>query len=180
MLIVEGIDGTGKTSIVSRLKDFGMNTVFYDYDPLAYDLIKKYKNINIVKNGVSDRSFISELTYGNVVRGHSRLTEDDYKILLDFYASLGTDVIYLKANLRTLLERRQDDQADLELLYKFFEPLAESYDKAIQIAKQYLPVHEYDTADTTVDKILDSLKKRKVIRIGTGNNLKGTGNGKTV
>lgn len=84
MIIVEGIDGTGKTSVVLELKKLGMNTVFYDYDPITQDINSKYRNIDIAsaKNGASDHSFISEITYGSVVRNHSRLTLDEYKSLV--------------------------------------------------------------------------------------------------
>jgi hypothetical protein len=83
----------------------GLSTVFYDYDPITQDIVSKYRNIDIVsaKNGASDRSFISEITYGSVVRGHSRLTLDDYKGQLNFYASIGTSIIYLQADIETLL-----------------------------------------------------------------------------
>jgi len=168
LVIVEGIDGTGKTTIVSKLEHSGMNTLFYNYDPLTQDLVSKYKNINIecAKNSVSDRSFISEIVYGTVVRGHSRLAFDDYKRLLEFYANIGTNAIYLKADLKTLLTRRQDDPKDLELLNKFFEPLNEAYDKAMEIAQKYISVLEFDTVKTSVSDIILIMVRKGIITSG--------------
>jgi thymidylate kinase len=162
MLIVEGIDGVGKTTIVSLLKEFGMNSMYYDYDPLTQDLIAKYKNINIeiAQNGVSDRSFISELVYGPVIRGQSRLSLDDYNDLLIFYASLGTNIVYLKADLLTLINRKNEDPKDHELLNRYFISLNEAYDKAMRIARIHIPVLEFDTVTTSVNDIF-----QKIIRI---------------
>lgn len=164
MIIVEGIDGTGKTSVVLELKNLGMNTVFYDYDPITQDINSKYRSIDIAsaENGASDRSFISEITYGSVVRNHSRLTLDEYKSLLSFYASFGTIIIYLKADIETLLERRQNDPQDIELLQHYYVPLEESYEYAMAIARQYIPVFEFNTAEQSIDEILRTVMEKGV------------------
>lgn len=165
MIIVEGIDGTGKTVLVSKLKELGFNTVFYDYDPITQDLISKYRNINLVsaKSGVSDRSFISELTYGTILRGYSRLTLANYKSLLSFYASIGTNIVYLKADLETLLERRKDNPYDFEVLYRYFTPLNKIYDKMMNMAQEYISVIEFNTAKMSQEEILQAMLKYNII-----------------
>ena len=70
MIILEGIDGTGKTAIANFLENKGMKKFHYDYDPSNCDLESKYLKpiLNYNDNYIMDRSFISELVYGPVIR----------------------------------------------------------------------------------------------------------------
>ncbi len=165
MIIVEGIDGTGKTTLVTQLKELGLNNVSYDYDKNTQSFATKYFNINLstTKKGVSDRSFISEVAKGNIVRGLCRLSDDDYEKLLHYYSTFNTKVIYLKADKKTLLERRKDDPEDLEMLQKHFEAINIRYDEVIEIAKKYLDVYEFNTTKTSTDKIITKLKLLEIL-----------------
>ncbi len=160
MIIVEGIDGTGKTTLVGELKKLGMTIPNYNYDKNTQSFATKYFNI-ILKTGneyCSDRSFISEVAKGEIVRGLCRLPYDDYERLLAYYASFGTKVVYLKADKETLLQRRKDDPEDLEMLENHFEAIDKRYDEVMLTAKKYLPVYEFDTAVNNPDQILEQLK----------------------
>lgn len=159
MIIVEGLDGTGKTSLVAEFKKLGFNDVSYDYDKSTQSFATKYKNIILetAVNGVSDRSFISEVAKGNIVRGVSRLSDEEYEDLLSYYSSFGTLVIYLRADKKTLLKRRENNPNDLEMLTKHFEAVDKRYDEVLSVARRYLPVYEIDTAQTTISQVLDQL-----------------------
>ena len=46
MLIVEGIDGVGKTTLVDFVVSKGMKKQHFDYDAKNMDLYTKYENLN--------------------------------------------------------------------------------------------------------------------------------------
>ena len=158
MIIVEGIDGTGKTTLVEHLKKHhNFNDVSYKYKS-SEGFAKKYFSINLntVKNGISDRSFISEVAKGDIVRGICRLSDEDYNSLLNYYSSFGTIVIYLKADKDILLQRRKNDLED-------FKMITNRYDEVMEIARKYLPVYEFSTNSTTVDDIINELQNLNVL-----------------
>ena len=64
MIIIEGLDGVGKSTVVERLKIFGFINLHYDYDSSNSDLTQKYLsvlNYNDLDNYIADRSFFSEM-----------------------------------------------------------------------------------------------------------------------
>ena len=165
MIIVEGLDGTGKTTLVTQLKALGFNNVTYNYDKNTQSFATKYFNIDLstVEKGVSDRSFISEVAKGLIVRGICRLSDTDYEKLLQYYSTFNTKIIYLKAPNLTLLERRKDDPEDLLMLQEHFESVDVRYDEVITIAKKYLSVYEFNTSKISTDEIILTLQKQHII-----------------
>ena len=91
MLIIEGIDGVGKTTLVEYLQNCGMKKFHFDYDSKNMDLFSKYMKVLSVndKELVLDRSFISEMVYGPVIRKICKLSFDDYTNLLIAYKNKG-------------------------------------------------------------------------------------------
>lgn len=61
MLIIEGIDGVGKTTLVEYLQSYGIKKYHFDYDSKNMDLFTKYMKVLLEDNSelVLDRSFIS-------------------------------------------------------------------------------------------------------------------------
>lgn len=165
MIIVEGIDGTGKTTLVTALKNLGLNNVNYNYNKETQSFATKYFNIDLstVKNGVSDRSFISEVAKGDIVRGICRLSNEDYEKLLKYYSTFNTKVVYLKADKRTLIKRRIDDPKDLEMLREYYYDIDARYDEVINIARKYLDVYEFNTAKVSTIEIVNALINRKIL-----------------
>lgn len=116
MIIIEGLDGVGKTTLVNYFATQGMKKHHFDYDVNNMDLFSKYMRVLQEEdlNLVLDRSFISEMVYGPVLRGKSKLELEQYKKLLEAYKQVGTSIIYLTAPQEILLERRQGDQKILK------------------------------------------------------------------
>lgn len=165
MVIVEGIDGAGKTSLVNLLKKDGFKDVKYIYDKSKDSFATKYFNIDLstVRDGVSDRSFISEIAKGILVRGCCRLSDEQFEELLKYYGSLGTIIIYLKAKKEVLLERRKDDIEDYNMISNLYDEIIESYDKAMNRAKKYMKVYEIDTSTLTQEKLLKAINDMRAI-----------------
>lgn len=94
MLIIEGIDGVGKTTLVEYLQSFGMKKYHFDYDAKNMDLLSKYMKVLLSDNTelVLDRSFISEMVYGPVIRNKCKLSIEDYTKLLIAYKNTGAKI----------------------------------------------------------------------------------------
>lgn len=70
MIILEGLDGTGKTTLKEGLMSYGFHSLHFDYDTTTTNIFDKYSKIISAsdKQTVLDRSYISEMVYGNVIR----------------------------------------------------------------------------------------------------------------
>ena len=79
------------------------------------------------KNLILDRSFISELVFGPVLRNSCKINENETKNIIAKYAEVWTKIIYLKADKLTLLQRRRDDEEDTQMLKTYYEELNSRY-----------------------------------------------------
>ncbi len=169
MIIVEGIDGVGKTSVVSEFKNRGYNTPSYNYDKNVHSFMDKYFNIDLtnIENCVSDRSFTSEAAKGILVRGFSRLSDEEYLKLLKFYGSLNTKIIYLKADKNTLLSRRRNDPKDFEMISTLYDAIDRRYDEIMHLASKYLDVFTITTSNKLVYDLLLEIENIGLLKSNT-------------
>ena len=72
LIILEGLDKCGKTTFAKKLGNCVLKHSTKDDDALA--VLKKYVNIADEQLVVLDRSFLSEMTYGQVYRGVNTIT----------------------------------------------------------------------------------------------------------
>lgn len=107
---------------------------------------------------ILDRSFISELVYGPILRGNCRLDKTQTINLLEHYKKAGVTVVYLKADKDTIISRRKTDEKDFEMLTKHFDELNSKYDTAMWIASQFVNVREINTSDVSRSKMLSKLE----------------------
>lgn len=78
-VVIEGCDGVGKTSLAGRLAaEHGFAVIHSPRTPDDVDLVARYRRI-LAEPGrlVLDRAFVSELVYGPLYRGRTRLPWDD-------------------------------------------------------------------------------------------------------
>lgn len=164
MFIIEGLDGVGKTTLVNYFVNQGMKKYHFDYDMKNMDLITKYMKIleGNPENLVLDRSFISEMVYGPVLRGKSKIDLDGYRKLLIAYKQIGSAIIYLTASKETLLQRRQEDVTDFNTIKQYYESLNEQYNSIMQYSSDYIDVYHYDTGKMNETEIQG--KVRKLVR----------------
>lgn len=166
MLIIEGIDGVGKTTIVEYLcKEEGFKKCHFDYDIKNLNLKEKYLKVltfESLENLVLDRSFISEMVYGPVIRNKCKLTFNEYIDLLKEYKKCGAKIIYLTAPKQVLLNRRIYDSEDYIMINKYYEELDKHYEKIMNISQDYTEITKYDTF---LNNEIDVQEKvRKLIR----------------
>lgn len=161
MIIVEGLDGVGKTTLVNYFVSNGMRQHHFDYDAKNTDLMTKYMLIlkEDTTSLVLDRSFISEMVYGPVLRGKSKLDLKEYKALLMAYKQVGTAIIYLTAPKDTLLLRRKNDEKDYNTIRQYYDLLNKQYDMIMRYSKGYINLYRYDTSLETELQIQQRVKR---------------------
>ena len=162
MIIVEGIDGVGKTTLVDYIVEQGLEKHHFDYDEKNMDLYKKYMRVlnSSNLNKVLDRSFISEMVYGPVIRGKSKLELEQFKRLLLEYKKSRTSIIYLTAPKEILLKRREKDLTDIEMIQKFYDKLNLQYDKVMSYSMDFIDVLKLDTSLNSSEEVQRKVKRR--------------------
>ena len=161
MIVIEGLDGVGKTTLVDYFVKMGMKKCHFNYDSQNMDLYTKYM---LVLNGdtdnlVLDRSFISEMVYGPVLRNNCKLTIEQYTELLKKYKEKDAIVIYLTAPKDILLKRRSSDKKDFEVIENYYEILSAKYEEIINYSSNYIDVLQYDSFEMNKEEIQDSAKR---------------------
>jgi thymidylate kinase len=107
VIVLEGCDGTGKTTLANALAtQYGYTVVHSGRTPDDVDLVARYRSI-LATSGkiVLDRSFISELVYGPLQYGRSRLTASDAAELALRVAARGGVLVHLTGSPETIVAR---------------------------------------------------------------------------
>lgn len=161
MLIIEGIDGVGKTTLVEYLQGYGMKKYHFDYDSKNMDLFTKYMRVLLEDNNklVLDRSFISEMVYGPVIRNKCKLSLEDYTKLLIAYKNFGTKIIYLTAPKDVLLKRRNDEKSDYEVIANYYEELNKKYDDIMEYSSNFIDVIGINTYELNIEQVRGQVKR---------------------
>jgi thymidylate kinase len=97
LIVLEGCDGAGKTTLAAALAArHGYAIVHATLTPEGTDLFEKYRAI-LARPGplVLDRSFVSELVYGPLERGYSRLSFEQAAHLASITARRGGLLVHL-------------------------------------------------------------------------------------
>jgi hypothetical protein len=105
--VLEGCDGTGKTSLATTLAaQHGYSVVHSGRTPDDVDLLARYRSILAIPGKiVLDRSFISELVYGPLQYGRSRLTASDAAQMALLVAARGGVLVHLTGRPESIIVR---------------------------------------------------------------------------
>ncbi|MDY3800960.1 MAG: hypothetical protein SOZ95_02870 [Bacilli bacterium] len=147
MIIIEGLDGTGKTTLANDL--LNKNYILINNNLTSESHYDKY--VNIIKtsdiNSVSDRSFISEMVYGKVLSGTTKLSEEEFINLVKLYSEYETKIIYLYASKKILLERRKDDFKDSKVIFHLYQELMDEFERRLDYISAYIDVFSINTGE---------------------------------
>lgn len=146
VIVLEGCDGTGKTTLASALAiGHGFAVVHATRTPEGIDLFAKYHAI-LARPGplALDRSFVSELVHGPLERGHSRLTFDDAARLTTVVAVRGGILVHLTGQPEAIATRllSRDGHAPAP---QFISGLTAAYADVFTRLADYAPVMTIDT-----------------------------------
>ena len=154
MIIIEGLDGVGKTTLVDYFVKMGMKKYHFDYDKKNMDLFSKYIDILVF-----DRSFISEMVYGPIMRHNCKFTFEQYIKLLEEYKKRNALIIYLTSPKEILLSRRSNDLKDYEIIQNHYEELNNKYDEIMDYSSNYIDVLKYDSHQMSKEQIQENAKR---------------------
>lgn len=162
MIILEGIDGAGKTTVADYLNQNGYSTYHFTYDKKNKNIEDKYINLldEETQNMVLDRSFVSELVYGPVLRHSCKLNREQLEKILTRYKQVNPIVLYFKANKEDILQRRIKDEKDYQMLTINYDALNNRYEKVIRVISKYLNVIEINTSERSVEEVLSLVEEK--------------------
>jgi len=105
-VVIDGCDGTGKTTLAGRLAARGFTVVHFGPTPSGVDLADRYRNV-LAQNGrlALDRCFVSELVYGPLFRGRSRISWATVLELATAVAARGGVFVHLTGSTDTVRSR---------------------------------------------------------------------------
>ncbi len=140
--MLEGCDGVGKSTLAQGLgAGHGFTIVHSGRTPEGIDLVERYRRI-LARPGrlVLDRSFVSELVYGPLRHGSSRLTHSDACDLATCVAHRDGVLVHLIAPASVVRARLivRDGAAAASLAD--IESLITAYEQVVTTLAAYLPV----------------------------------------
>ncbi len=142
LVVLEGCDGVGKTAFADHLAaHHGFEVVHSARSPDGVDLAVRHRGIiETPGRRALDRSFVSELVYGPLHHGGSRLSWDQAVELSQLVAALDGVFIYLTADPRCILDRLQRRQNGEVWRLNQVQRLQDRYDVVFAELASHAPV----------------------------------------
>lgn len=138
--IIEGVDGTGKTTYAKRLADLHKATYLHADKPTHKTWYDEYLTPINSQNMVLDRWHLGEIVWPQIYGRESLFDEDSFDLCNWTLSKLGTKLIILTRHdddiANELLNRGEEDQIDHVLHAK--ELFMEAYKKIKYIDKQII------------------------------------------
>lgn len=164
MIIIEGLDGVGKTTVSTSLKQVGFEIHHLQYDEKNE---KGFMNLLLRDKGnlVLDRAFITEVVYGPVLRNYSRIDVKALKRLIYEYKKNKTKIIYLTALKEDLLYRKRNNKEDYEILANHYDELNKRYDEEMRKLELLFPIlrinTSYEGIQETQNRVKEFIRREK-------------------
>lgn len=146
-VVLEGCDGVGKSTLARWLaSSHGFAIVHSGRTPDGVDLAERYREI-LARPGrlALDRSFVSELVYGPLRHGGSRLTDADAGDLAVAVAHRDGVLVHLTAPATTVYARLCVRDGAAAARRADVESLITAYERVVTTLVPYLPIVRIDT-----------------------------------
>lgn len=129
-IVIEGFDNTGKTTLAKKLAQFlGYNYVSGG-GPEVGNYVGALQRLQLgMPNKVQDRTWISEVVYGTVIRKKSGISDDEIMKMIDFHRENKICLIFAKQSydqvMQNITERDQmdgvvDHAKELMIMYNYY------------------------------------------------------------
>ena len=172
LIILEGMDNTGKTTTAKLIANH-LCAKGYTYvsggGPEAGTADGAMKILQTdLPDKVQDRTFISELIYGPILRGQSGINTLEAIGFMDFLKQNNAYIFYTRRGLENILTTF-DERDQLSGVKENAEAICQAYDRVMfnLIQKYGIPVTVYNFDTTKVGVLLgyiDSLFETEVLR----------------
>ena len=151
ILIIEGPDGSGKTTLANQLSKQTGYPVIHRVQPKNDEdkqrMLDEYMDIlQSGKNAIFDRSWYSEMVYGPIMRDTSVITYPHMYTLETLLAKRGGMIIYCTDKPETLWRRATRRGEDYITEYGTFVDICEAFDELMSVPHK-IPVVKYDYKD---------------------------------
>lgn len=146
-VVLEGCDGVGKSTLAQQLsRDLGFTIVHSTRTPDGVNLAERYQQILSRPERLAlDRSFVSELVYGPLRHGGSRLTDADACDLAALVAHRDGVLAHLTAPISVVRARLLERDGPAAAPIADIESLITAYERVVTTLAPYLPVVRLDT-----------------------------------
>lgn len=153
-IIIEGCDGTGKTTLCKLLADkYGLDIVHItSKDPNDFDF---YKQTMRKSNVVYDRHFLGEMIYPKIYNRKGNLNLYDIEWFRNYAIETKTCVIVLTTDIDEI-KRRLTERGELAFVFDKVDKINEQF---VSLANRFM-FKIFDTSVDSFDKICDYIEKR--------------------
>ena len=156
-VIIEGCDGTGKTTLVKLLAERYRLDICHctAKDPKDFEF---YKQTARKENVIWDRHTIGELIYPDVFGRKPEISPEDARIALSYCRENGGKVFVLTADDEIIKKRLslRDISEDIRILEKISE-----INHKFMFYANYLNVPVIDTSKMTINEIFELVEKEE-------------------
>jgi thymidylate kinase len=107
MIVIEGADGTGKTTLAREIEKRGWKYVHNGPPPEGISLYDHYTEQILAARGkkvVFDRLHVGELVYGPVMRGKSQITIEEMRLLNRLLFAFNAKIVFCDTDNQTILD----------------------------------------------------------------------------
>lgn len=151
IIIIEGPDGSGKTTLAEKLSKQTGYPVVHRSQPKSEEeklqMLRGYVDaIDVGKNVIFDRCWYSEMAYGPVMRDESVITYPEMYLLEEKLAKNGAIIIYCTDKPKTLWKRATKRGEEYITDFDTFDKICANFD-AIMSVPHLIPVVKYDYKD---------------------------------
>ena len=151
-IIIEGCDGTGKTTLCKKLAErYGWDIVHVtSKDPNDFDF---YRQTMRKRNAIFDRHFLGEMIYPKVYSRKGNLKLSDIEWFRYYAVDTETCIIVLTADIDEI-KKRLTERGELPFVFDKVDAINEQF---LELARKFM-IQVFDTSIDSFEKICEYIE----------------------